>query len=84
MNIFLSHMPLTPLIYGMVLAGAFFIYRWRWNRGDYGHIALSCAMLYVLFSMHGEQAETRMGAAIAVLIIDVFLAIKTLSERRSR
>ena len=82
MNIFLSHLPLTPIIYGVVLAMAFIIYRWRWNRGDYGHILLSIVLLFGLFSMHGEAADTRMGAAIAVLIIDVFLALKTLVNRQ--
>lgn len=81
MNVFFAHLPITPFLYAVCLAIAFFILRWRWNRGDYGHIALSLALLWALFSMHGEQAETRMGAALAVLIIDIFLALKTLSNQ---
>lgn len=81
MFINLTHLPITPILYGVVLAMQFFVLRWRFNRGDYGHILLSVMLLWMLFSMHGEHAETRMGAALAVLFIDGFLAIKTITSR---
>jgi hypothetical protein len=83
MNVFLGHLPIAPLLYGIILAASIMLYRWRWQRGDYLHVLGSGTLLFVLFSMHGEAADTRMGAALAVLIIDIILAAKTLLRRHA-
>jgi hypothetical protein len=75
MNVLFAHLPVAPLIYGIVLAAAGIMFIYRIRNGMILHAAISAVVLYVLFSMHGEQAETRMGAAIAALIIDIYISI---------
>jgi hypothetical protein len=84
MNVFLAHIPLVPLLYGVIMAMSIMILFWRFKRGEYGHVFISCVLLAGLFMMHGHQAETRMGAAFAVLIIDLYRAIPDLFRPHPR
>jgi hypothetical protein len=84
MNVFISHLPMVALLYGLIMACSIGILIWRFRRGDYGHVFVSCLMLGALFMMHGHQAETRMGAAFAVLLVDLWRAIPDLFRHRPR
>ena len=83
MNVILAHMPIAPLIYGVVLAIAGILFIYRIKNGMIFHAALSAFILYILFSMHGEAADTRMGAAIAALFIDFYIMFSFRSRSQS-
>lgn len=71
MNLFLSHINIMPFMYGIVLfVSAFLIIRNIAAGRLFQAIGVS-ALLWLGFSMHGEQSETRMGVAIAALLLDL-------------
>jgi len=71
MNVFFSHLNFMPFLYGIVLfLSAFMIIR-NIARGRILQAIGVSGLLWLGFSMHGEQSETRMGVAIAALLLDL-------------
>lgn len=71
MNVFLSHLNFMPFIYGVVLfLSAFLVIRNLMNGRIFQAIAVS-AILWLGFQMHGHHVESRMGVAIAALLLDL-------------
>jgi len=71
MNLFLSHINLMPFMYGFVLFLSAFLIINNIVKGRIFQAIGVSAILYVGFAMHGEQSETRMGVAIAALLLDL-------------
>lgn len=71
MNVFLSHLNFMPLLYGGVLfLSAFLVIRNIANGRIFQAIGVS-ALIWVGFQMHGHHVESRMGVAIAALLLDL-------------
>lgn len=71
MNVFLSHLNFMPFIYGVVLFLSVFLIIRNFMTGQIGRALGVSTVLWVGFQMHGEQSETRMGVAIAALLLDL-------------
>lgn len=71
MNVFLSHLNFMPLLYGGVLfLSAFLVIRNIANGRILQALGVS-ALIWVGFQMHGHHVESRMGVAIAALLLDL-------------
>ncbi|CAB4131160.1 hypothetical protein UFOVP121_65 [uncultured Caudovirales phage] len=71
MTAFLGHLNFMPFMYGIVLfLSAFMIIRNIAN-GRIGQALGITGLLWLGFSIHGDQSETRMGVAIAALLLDM-------------
>ncbi len=71
MNVFFSHMNFMPLLYGGVLFLSAFLMVRNITHGRVFQAAAVAAVLYLGFQMHGEHVESRMGVAIAALLLDL-------------
>jgi len=71
MNVFLSHLNFMPFLYGIVLFASVALIIRSLTNGEIMRAVGVSAVLYIGFQMHGEQSETRMGVAIAALLLDL-------------
>lgn len=71
MNVFFSHLNFIPFVYGIVLFLSVFMTLRNIVNGRIFQALGVMAVLWIGFQMHGEQAETRMGVAIAALLLDL-------------
>lgn len=71
MNVFLSHLNFMPFAYGVVLFLSTVLILRNVMNGQIMRALGTIAVLWIGFRMHGEQAETRMGVAIAALLLDL-------------
>lgn len=71
MNAFLGHLNFMPFLYGIVLFLSAFMIIKNVINGRIGQALGVSGLLWLGFSMHGEQSETRMGVAIAALLLDL-------------
>jgi hypothetical protein len=70
MNITLAHLNMMPFLYGIVLFLSVFLILRSLKKGEIFRAIGVSAVLWIGFQMHGEQSETRMGVAIAALLLD--------------
>ena len=71
MTAFLGHLNFMPFMYGIVLFLSVFMIIKNVARGRIGQALGVMAVLWLGFAMHGEHSETRMGVAIAALLLDL-------------
>lgn len=71
MNVFFSHLNFMPFVYGIVLFLSVAMIMRNVMTGQILKAIAVGAVLWIGFKMHGEQAETRMGVAIAALLLDL-------------
>lgn len=71
MNVFFSHMNFMPLVYGGVLFLSTFLIIRNVMRGRLTQALGVGALIWVGFQMHGHHVESRMGVAIAALLLDI-------------
>jgi hypothetical protein len=71
MNVFFSHLNFIPFVYGIVLFLSVFMTLRNIVHGRIFQAVGVMTVLWIGFQMHGEQAETRMGVAIAALLLDL-------------
>jgi hypothetical protein len=71
MNVFFSHLNFMPFIYGVVLFASVALILRNLITGQIMRAIGVSTILWVGFQMHGEQSETRMGVAIAALLLDL-------------
>ena len=71
MNVFFSHLNFMPFMYGIVLFLSVFMLARNIVNGRILQAIGVGAVLWIGFKMHGEQSETRMGVAIAALLLDL-------------
>jgi uncharacterized membrane protein (UPF0136 family) len=71
MNVFLSHINMMPFLYGVILFLSAFLVIRNIARGRIMQAIAVSAILWVGFQMHGHHVESRMGVAIAALLLDL-------------
>jgi hypothetical protein len=71
MNVFLSHINVMPFLYGVVLFLSAFLVIRNVVRGRIMQAIAVSAILWLGFQMHGHHVESRMGVAIAALLLDL-------------
>lgn len=71
MTAFLGHLNFMPFMYGIVLFLSVFMIIKNVARGRIGQALGIILVLWIGFSIHGDQSETRMGVAIAALLLDL-------------
>lgn len=71
MNAFLGHLNFMPFMYGIVLFLSVFMIIKNIVHGRIGQALGVTIILWIGFSIHGDQSETRMGVAIAALLLDL-------------
>jgi len=71
MNVFLSHINMMPFLYGIILFLSAFLVIRNLARGRIVQAIAVSAILWVGFQMHGHHVESRMGVAIAALLLDL-------------
>ena len=71
MNVFLSHINMMPFLYGIILFVSAFLVIRNLARGRIVQAIAVSAILWVGFQMHGHHVESRMGVAIAALLLDL-------------
>ena len=71
MNVFLSHINMMPFLYGIMLFVSAFLVIRNLARGRIVQAIAVSAILWVGFQMHGHHVESRMGVAIAALLLDL-------------
>lgn len=71
MNVFFSHLNFMPFMYGIVLFLSVFMLARNVINGQIFKAVCVGAVLWIGFKMHGDQSETRMGVAIAALLLDL-------------
>ena len=71
MNVFLSHLNFMPLIYGVVLFISTMMIIRNITSGRILQAVCVTALIWLGFQMHGHQVESRMGVAIAALLLDL-------------
>lgn len=71
MNIFLTHLNWMPFIYGIVLFLSVVLIIRNFMTGQLIRGLAVIAVLWIGFSMHGDAADTRMGVAVAALLLDI-------------
>lgn len=80
MNVFFSHMNFMPIVYGGVLFLSTMLIIRNLMRGRIAQALGVSALIWVGFQMHGHHVESRMGVAIAALLLD--LSWSTMFPRR--
>lgn len=71
MNIFLSHVNVMPFLYGVVLFLSAWLVLRNLAKGEIVRALAISAIIWVGFQMHGHHVESRMGVAIAALLLDL-------------
>lgn len=71
MNVFLTHLNFMPFVYGAVLFAATVMIMLNIATGQIIRAAAVIGVLWIGFSMHGDASDTRMGVAIAALLLDI-------------
>ena len=71
MNLFLTHLNFMPFIYGVVLFLSVLLVIRNFANGEIIRGASVVLVLWVGFEMHGDASDTRMGVAVAALLLDI-------------
>ena len=71
MTAFLGHLNFMPFMYGIVLFLSVFMIIKNVMRAEIGRALGVIGVLWIGFAIHGDQSETRMGVAIAALLLDI-------------
>lgn len=82
MNVFLSHLNFMPFLYGIVLFLSVAMIARNLLNGEFMRAIGVALVLWIGFKMHGDQSETRMGVAIAALLLDLTWALLFTPKRR--
>jgi hypothetical protein len=70
MNLFLTHLNYMPFIYGVVLFLSTVMIMRNFASGQILRGGAVVLVLWIGFSIHGDASDTRMGVAIAALLVD--------------
>jgi hypothetical protein len=84
MNLFLSHINLMPFLYGLVLFLSAYLVLRNLAKGEFVRAIAISAIIWVGFQMHGHHVESRMGVAIAALLLDMIWPWIYPKTRRSK
>ena len=71
MNIFLAHINYMPFVYGVALFLSAALILHNISTGQILRAAAVIGFLWIGFSIHGEASDTRMGVAVAALLLDI-------------
>ena len=68
MDIFLRHLDLGPLLYGLIMFVGLFVVWWKITRGMWLSVAIDIAVFVVVFKLHGGTMQGGFAAMIAALL----------------
>ena len=72
----LLHGSFEPLVYGLVMAITFLLQVWRFQRGQYLHIAVIAFAYYLALATHATKSgSVLMGISICILILELTLPL---------
>lgn len=73
MNLFLSHVNLEPLFYGVIVAIGLMVVAYHLFSGRFGAVIVDLAVFILVFWMHGGTLTGGMAAAVAALVCGLFI-----------
>lgn len=68
MDIFLRHLDLGPLLYGLIMFVGLSIVWWKITRSMWLSVAIDIAVFVVVFKLHGGTMQGGFAAMIAALL----------------
>ncbi len=68
MDIFLRHLDLGPLLYGLIMFVGLSVVWWKITRGMWLSVAIDIAVFVVVFKLHGGTMQGGFAAMIAALL----------------
>lgn len=68
MDIFLRHLDLGPLLYGLIMFVGLFVVWWKITRSMWLSVAIDIAVFIVVFKLHGGTMQGGFAAMIAALL----------------
>ena len=67
MDIFLRHIDLGPLLYGLIMFIGLLVVWWKLTQGMWFSVAIDIAVFVVVFKLHGGTMQGGFAAMIAAL-----------------
>lgn len=68
MDIFLRHLDLGPLLYGLIMFVGLSVVWWKITRSMWLSVAIDIAVFVVVFKLHGGTMQGGFAAMIAALL----------------
>lgn len=68
MDIFLRHLDLGPLLYGLIMFVGLLVVWWKITRSMWLSVAIDIAVFIVVFKLHGGTMQGGFAAMIAALL----------------
>ena len=68
MDIFLRHLDLGPLLYGLIMFVGLLVVWWKITRSMWFSVAIDIAVFVVVFKLHGGTMQGGFAAMIAALL----------------
>ena len=68
MDIFLRHLDLGPLLYGLIMFVGLLVVWWKITRSMWLSVAIDIAVFVVVFKLHGGTMQGGFAAMIAALL----------------
>lgn len=68
MDIFLRHLDLGPLLYGLIMFVGLLVVWWKITRSMWLSVAVDIAVFIVVFKLHGGTMQGGFAAMIAALL----------------
>lgn len=85
-NLFLSHINLEPILYGLLIIGGLATIWYKIVRGHVGNALVEITIFIIVFKLHGGTLSGGMAATVAALVGGFLFPIIThfASYRRKR
>jgi hypothetical protein len=81
MDIFLKHLDMTPLFYGLVIFAGLFSMWWKITHGKIAAFIIELSVFVLVFKLHGGSMAGGFAATVAALIAGVVFPL--LMRRRT-
>lgn len=75
MNLFLSHMDWSPILYGVALFLSIMSMGWKINRGNYTAFVIELCVVALILMVHGGSVTGGFAATIAGLLSGWFIPL---------